>query len=220
MKFVIALLLLTLAAPCAAQDLGFQEAAAKYGAGLPMFAHVLEAISWVESRHNPDALRKNVRIKKDGSTAISYDLGHMQINDHFWKAKIQAVDPRLWDLMLKDPKICTKIGAWILAQNIQKYGFNWNAIAAYNTGRAIDLADCNGDEDRVERGRQYAIGVYNYLARNGYLKTSNQSLAWEPKSKATASDGSHARETHPALPMKQTLNIAEYRSNGKWRLIQ
>lgn len=221
MKILVTLLFaLLLPVTGQAQDLGFKEAAAKYAPGVPLFAEVLEAISWVESRHDVNALRRNERTREDGTVAVSHDHGHMQINDYYWKSKLDAVDPRLWDKMLSDPRTCTKIGAWILAQNVQRYGFGWDAIAAYNTGRAIDLADCKGDSERVERGRQYAEKVFSYLARKGYLEPQTDPLAWERQGKATAPSVAHAREVNPALPMKQTINIAEYRRSGSWRPVQ
>jgi len=218
MKTFYFIIFMLLALPCLAGDLGFKEAAAKYGSGIPLFAEVLEAISWVESQHDPAAICKNVRTLKSGRLSVSYDRTHMQINDHYWKRQIDQIDSRLWDKMLSDPKTATKVGAWILAKNIKRYGNNWDAIAAYNTGRAIDLEDCMGDKERVERGRQYATKVFNYLASNGHLPSKDQSLA-RIQGKATA-PVIRARTVTPALPMRQTINIADYRESGSWRLVQ
>lgn len=205
-------MLLLLSTPCQAEDLGFAEAAARYGVS----AAVLEAISWVESQQNPNvAPSKNERVTASGDRIISYDVGHMQINDHFWKKRLDALDPRLWDRMLVDPKLCTQVGAWILAQNIAKYGNTWDAIAAYNTGRGIDLVDCGGDAERVERGRAYALKVYAYLAQKAQLSNSAKA---EKQGQGTAPVSPPARVQ--ALPMRQTINIADFRKHGTWRRIE
>ncbi|MBI9095274.1 MAG: lytic transglycosylase domain-containing protein [Sphaerochaeta sp.] len=206
-------LLLVLATPCLAQDLGFAEAAARYGVA----AAVLEAISWVESRQNPDvAPSKNEREDKNGEIRIFYDHGHMQINDHFWKKRLNAIDPRLWDQMVEDPKVCTQVGAWILAQNIAKYGNTWDAIAAYNTGRGIDLEDCNGDAARVERGRIYALKVYAYLAKKAQ-PSNNVEVVEQGKGTAPVPPASRIQ----ALPMRQeTINVASFRKHGEWRRVE
>ena len=95
----------------------FEEAASRYR--VPSV--LLKAISRVESAGNPSALNRN----KDGS----FDIGHMQINSrwlpilsHFGISRDQ-----LWD-----PCTNTLVGAWILAQIVQRNGYSWNAIGAYN----------------------------------------------------------------------------------------
>ena len=233
MRYALAFLLVFVATPSFAGDLGFKEAAAKYAPGVPLFAEVLEAISWVESRHNPEAIRKNVRILEDGSVSVSHDFGHMQINDHFWKAEIDRIDPRLWERATVDPKMNTKIGAWILARNLKHYDYNiWNAIAAYNTGRAIDLEDClkaypayqrgqgvtreqlQEAKDRVERGRTYALKVFRYLASQGHLLNSIPSVLLPAPAAVQYAENSQA------LPMRLRINIEQYRSSGSWRRVE
>ena len=95
----------------------FEEAAARYG--LP--TSLLKAISRVESSGNPHAVNRN----SDGS----YDIGHMQINSR-WLPVLQryGIDQQI----LFDACVNTYVGAWILAQNIRKHGYNWTAIGAYN----------------------------------------------------------------------------------------
>ncbi|MDR9065311.1 hypothetical protein FEP28_05476 [Burkholderia multivorans] len=79
------------------------------------------AISRVESSGNPQAINRN----PDGS----YDIGHMQINSRWLPPlKRYGIDER----SLFDACTNTYVGAWILAQNIHRLGYGWNAIGAYN----------------------------------------------------------------------------------------
>ena len=82
---------------------------------------VLISIANVESKFNPLA----VNVNKNGS----YDLGVMQINSS-WFSRLNQMG--ITEKMLKNPCQNITIGAWILAQNIQQYGFNWIAIQHYN----------------------------------------------------------------------------------------
>ena len=84
---------------------------------------LLQAISYVESRHKSDALHEN----KNGSL----DFGHMQINS-LWISKIGKTY-----IALDDPCYCTKIGAWILSGCIERYGYNSDAISCYNSGKPL-----------------------------------------------------------------------------------
>ena len=79
------------------------------------------AISRVESAGRPGAINRN----GDGSR----DIGHMQINSR-WLPVLQryGIDERA----LFDPCINTHVGAWILAQNVARLGYGWEAIGAYN----------------------------------------------------------------------------------------
>lgn len=79
------------------------------------------AISRVESSGNPQAINRN----PDGS----YDIGHMQINSRWLPLlKRYGIDER----SLFDACTNTYVGAWILAQNIHRLGYGWDAIGAYN----------------------------------------------------------------------------------------
>ena len=82
---------------------------------------VLIAIAGVESKYNASAINKN----KNGS----YDLGIMQINSS-WLAKLNNMG--ITEKSLHQPCQNIMVGAWILAQNINTYGFNWVAIQRYN----------------------------------------------------------------------------------------
>lgn len=95
----------------------FSEAAARYG--IPR--ELLVAISRVESSGNPLAINRN----KDNS----YDIGHMQINSRWLGAlsRFGIAEQHLWD-----PCTSTMVGAWILAGNINRLGYSWDAVGAYN----------------------------------------------------------------------------------------
>lgn len=94
----------------------FEEAGAKYGID-PL---LLRTIAKVESDLDPVAINWN----RNGT----YDYGLMQINSQ-WADKI-GVD--LW-MALGEPCMNVKMGAWILAQCLQKYGNNWRGIGCYHS---------------------------------------------------------------------------------------
>lgn len=106
-----------LSLPLASYSACFEEAAAHYR--VP--AELLRAISRVESGGNPAAVNRN----RDGSV----DVGHMQINSRWFAdlARLGISNDKLWE-----PCTNTYVGAWILAQNIQRMGYGWNAVGAYN----------------------------------------------------------------------------------------
>ena len=100
----------------------FEEAASHY----QVPSVLLKAISRVESAGNPSALNRN----KDGS----FDIGHMQINSR-WLPKpshFGISHDQLWD-----PCTNTLVGAWILAQNVQRIGYSWSAVGAYNAASPV-----------------------------------------------------------------------------------
>jgi soluble lytic murein transglycosylase-like protein len=96
----------------------FEEAGARYG----IHPDLLHAISNVESSGNYAAISIP---NKNGSR----DIGHMQINSA-WLPQLNAMGISR-DALL-NPCTNTYVGAWVLKQNIQKLGYNWNAIGAYN----------------------------------------------------------------------------------------
>ncbi len=95
----------------------WDEAAARYGVN----AHLLYAIAKTESGLNPRALNRN----RNGS----YDLGLMQINSH-WFPTLHKYG--VSEAQLLDPCTSIHVGAWILAQNMQRLGNSWEAVGAYN----------------------------------------------------------------------------------------
>lgn len=116
------------------------DAAARYQNVRGLNPWLLYAVAYVESRHNPNAVGRN--------TNGSYDLGLMQINSTWFPTlKRYGIQPKL----LTNACASTFVGAWVLAQTIHRYGFTWQAIAAYNVGS-------------VDTPRRRAIG-YAYAKR-------------------------------------------------------
>ncbi len=138
-----------LSAPIAAMSedsFCFNEAAAMYNVS----PELLRAISDHESGHNHSAINWN-----DNGT---YDYGHMQINSMWYR----VLGPELWD-SLSDVCQSTKVGAWVLAQCIQRHGYNWSAIGCYNAGSR-----------RASRPKRiaYAWKIYRVLAYGRPIKNS------------------------------------------------
>jgi len=111
--FVTLLSLVALSAQAAC----FDQAGLRYG----IAPSLLKAISAVESGFNRSARNRN----RDGSE----DLGHMQINSR-WLATLSSHGIRREQLF--DACTNTHVGAWILAQNIRRLGYGWEAVGAYN----------------------------------------------------------------------------------------
>ena len=86
-----------------------------------MNAYLLYAIAKTESGLNPNAVNRN----RNGS----YDIGLMQVNSR-WLPTLRkyGVDEK----QLFDPCVSIHVGAWILAQNMQRMGNSWEAVGAYN----------------------------------------------------------------------------------------
>ncbi|WP_124303074.1 transglycosylase SLT domain-containing protein [Pseudomonas chlororaphis] len=89
---------------------------------------LLYAIAQVESGLNPGALNHNT----DGSQ----DVGLMQINSiHLPRLQVRGITKqRLRD----EPCLAIDVGASILAEFIERYGYNWTAVGAYNAGNSPD----------------------------------------------------------------------------------
>lgn len=84
---------------------------------------LLEAIARVESNMDPQAVNYN----RDGS----YDYGLMQINSRWQRVlgeRWQHISNACYNVM---------VGAWILRRCIDRYGYTWDAVACYHTGRGL-----------------------------------------------------------------------------------
>ncbi|MBW4795699.1 transglycosylase SLT domain-containing protein [Pseudomonas tolaasii] len=88
---------------------------------------LLQAIAAVESGYRADATNAS---NSDGSR----DIGLMQINSmHLPRlAKLGITEQRL----MSEPCLSIEVGASILAEFIQRFGYNWTAVGSYNAGAA------------------------------------------------------------------------------------
>lgn len=85
---------------------------------------LLKAIAWKESRGRTDAIGPKL---KNGNHA----LGLMQINSaHLPKlAQFGILREHLFN-----PCVSQKVGAWLLAECIQRFGQTWKAVGCYYAG--------------------------------------------------------------------------------------
>lgn len=97
-----------------------RKAAANYG--LPY--EIVYAVARVESSFNPLAVN---RSNANGTR----DIGLMQINSA-WLPTLERYG--ISERTLYEPCVNANVGAWILAQNVQRYGYTVNAIGSYNAG--------------------------------------------------------------------------------------
>jgi soluble lytic murein transglycosylase-like protein len=147
----------------------WEEAGARYGVN----PYLLYAIARTESGLNPAAINRN----KNGS----YDIGLMQINSR-WLPALRKYG--LDEQQLFEPCTSIYVGAWILAQNIQRMGNSWDAVGAYN---AVDPG----------LRQKYALKVYKNIPAAG-LAASNQAAANLAKASSLRSSASAQDYPQPA----------------------
>lgn len=117
--FIAATLNLAFLAPANSAAFCFQEAGARYG----IAPELLVGISKQES-----GMRAG--LPPNWNTDGSYDVGIMRINSNWynWSPHVRE----LWPYM-EDPCTNVMVGAWILSQCIDKYGYNWRAVGCYHS---------------------------------------------------------------------------------------
>jgi soluble lytic murein transglycosylase-like protein len=93
--------------------------AANYWGVPPLLAR---AIATRESHMRAEAVGRN----KNGTR----DIGLMQVNSS-WLPRLARYGIKESDLF--NPCINAYVGNWILADNITRLGFNWDAVGAYNS---------------------------------------------------------------------------------------
>ncbi len=79
------------------------------------------------------------------------DIGLMQVNT----VNMSDLGIRNPELLL-EPCYNVRAGAYLLHRAIRKLGYNWNAVAAYNTGIAGLFGKSVDGKKRVKRGIRYA----------------------------------------------------------------
>jgi len=124
--------------PLSASPMCFEEAGRGYG----ISPALLYAIAKVESNLNPGAVNRN--------TNGSYDYGLMQINSG-WYAMLGR---DRWE-RLSDACYNVHVGAWILRQCIDRYGYTWDAVGCYNASSK-------------PKRTAYAWKIYSALRQAGY----------------------------------------------------
>jgi soluble lytic murein transglycosylase-like protein len=112
---IVALLILPAAFPQRSAAFCFEEAGEQY----QVSPELLWAIAKVESHFDPSAIHYN----KNGS----YDFGVMQVNSS-WAPRLGK---KRW-AALGDPCYNVKVGAWVLADCLQRYGATAEGIGCYN----------------------------------------------------------------------------------------
>ena len=112
----------------------FEEAGERYNIN----PYLLYTIAKVESNLNPNAINKN----KNGT----YDIGLMQINSK-WLPVLKRYGITEKDLY--NPCQNVFVGAWVLAQCINKFGQTWKAIDCYNKG------------SKAKNNSKYVWKIYN-----------------------------------------------------------
>jgi soluble lytic murein transglycosylase-like protein len=127
--FVIAALVVV--APSARADC--LDDAADYFSLDPVLVH---AIAKHESGMHANAINRN----RDGS----YDLGLMQINTS-WLPVLATKGISAQQLM--NGCVNGYVGAWILRSNIERFGYTWKAVGAYNASS-------------VDKQLRYANNIY------------------------------------------------------------
>ena len=179
---LMALSAATIVAPGVARATCWNAASESYG--IPV--EVIKAVAKTESGFNADALNVN----KDGS----HDIGVMQINS-VWLPVLakHGIDEEA----LKDPCTNVKVGAWILANNAKRLGWNWNAIGAYNVGCAK-----LGAEECDRRRSKYAWKIHAALNQVTEIKTPAPAKAIPSYEQATSTSKKIARGSEDNIAKK------------------
>lgn len=141
-------ILLTIAMLCIITSTAFGDCFETAGRMYGINPVLLKAIAKTESNFNPGAVHRNANG--------SYDYGLMQINS-CWRA---ALGDR-WRYV-SDPQYNVMVGAWVLRQCMETYGYTWDAVACYNTGRGIS-------DGNPEKAKNYVRKVQTAIRLGGNL---------------------------------------------------
>jgi len=162
-------------------------------------ASLLMAIAHTESSFNPVAKNRN----SNGTE----DIGIMQINSS-WLPVLKQYGISEKTLL----NACTniKVGAWILANNAKKFGWNWNAIGAYNAG----CKNLTKEECEHRRGK-YAWKVHAALQQVRQFKDQDIFPPNMPNLSSTFYMASaHGKKTPTVLPVASPSSLNAYIVDG------
>ena len=137
----------------------WEQAAERYGVS----PDLLYAIARTESGLDPQAIGHN----RNGSR----DIGLMQINSA-WLPRLSKHGIAETDLF--DPCTSIHVGAWILAGNVRRLGYTWEAVGAYNAAHPA-------------LRRAYAERVYRHIAATSTPPQPRQPVTRSTRSLLTAS---------------------------------
>ncbi|MBC3253932.1 transglycosylase SLT domain-containing protein [Pseudomonas paralactis] len=99
----------------------WEEVAGRYD----LEPELLQAIAAVESGYRTQAIN---HTNRNGTR----DIGLMQINSiHLPRLLKQGITE---ERLLSEPCLSVEVGASILAEFIQRFGYNWTAVGSYNVG--------------------------------------------------------------------------------------
>ena len=99
----------------------WEEVATRYD----LEPELLQAIAAVESGYRAQAMN---HTNRNGTR----DIGLMQINSiHLPRLLKQGITE---ERLLNEPCLSVEVGASILAEFIQRFGYNWTAVGSYNVG--------------------------------------------------------------------------------------
>ncbi len=118
---IMLVLLLAGALPQIAVAFCFESAGRTYA--IP--SKLIEAIAYRESAFDPQTIHRN----SNGS----FDYGVMQINS-WW---FNTLGAERWQA-LSDPCFNVRVGAWILRDCIDRYGYTWDGLACYRSGKSLN----------------------------------------------------------------------------------
>jgi soluble lytic murein transglycosylase-like protein len=143
--------------------------------------YLLYAVATVESGRNPSAIAQ----ARDGS----HSVGLMQINSR-WFPELRGAG--ITEVDLYRPCVNVQVGAWILSQEVAKYGYSWLAIGSYYAGPAQSAR-------KARRERQFVDYADRVIARwraimhhdvrcEGYVHASNR-FSWVQSQKCAGRVG-------------------------------
>ena len=114
------MILLVLVCPQKAFPFCFERAGQTYR----ISPQLIKAIAYQESAFDSNAIHHN----RNGS----FDYGVMQINS-WW---FDTLGKKRWQA-LSDPCFNVMVGTWILRDCIGRYGYTWDCLACYRSGKPL-----------------------------------------------------------------------------------